>query len=75
MAQRCLIYISSFSSPSNDFVALPGLKIVSCIKGDNLKASEISDMIEHFGRHSRLLLISSLTCQPDISGSSLHCLL
>lgn len=41
VAQRCLIYISSFSSPSNDFVALPGLEIVSCIKGDTLKESEI----------------------------------
>lgn len=65
MAQRRLIYISSFSFPSNDFVTLPEPQIVSCIEGDNLRESEISDMMEHFGRRSRLLLRSTLTCRPD----------
>lgn len=43
VAQRCLIYISSFSAPSNDFVALPGLETVSRVRGDDLKVSEVSE--------------------------------
>lgn len=43
--ERCLIYISSFSSPSNDFGVLLGLDVASCIKDNNLKISEVPDTL------------------------------
>lgn len=64
VAEGRLIYVSSFSSPSNDFVGLPGLEIVSCIKDNNLK--EAPGVMEHLGARSRLLLGSSLTRRPNI---------
>lgn len=60
-AQRCLICISPFSCPSNDFV-----EISSWLKGAILEEPGLADMAELLGRRSGLLLRPTLTCRPDV---------